>query len=111
MDRQSGKAALIKVLDFTISVAFPDLGSILTAGLSIKLFKKIVLILNCPINKENSLKLIIFQETVAHKRQAYTDLSVRVFSSSVNIVTEKDIKNIEYSVSWLQKISLEKLLF
>ena len=51
MDRQSGKAALIKVLDFTISVAFPDLGSILMAGLSIKLFKKNFLILNCPIKK------------------------------------------------------------
>ena len=35
IDRQLGK-----VLDFSISVAFPDLESILMAGLTIKPFKK-----------------------------------------------------------------------
>ena len=31
--------------------------------------------------------------------------------SSVFIITQSDIKNIEYLISWLQEISLKQLLF
>ena len=86
----------------------------MTEGVTIKLFKKENFDTKLSYKKvkfieaENSL--LIFQETVAHKRQRSTDPSVRVFSSVV-IVVEKYIKAIEYLVSWLQKVSLEKLLF
>lgn len=61
------------------------------------------LILNCPTKKvkfsEDDSSHLTFQETIAHERQACTDLSEKLFSSAI-IVAPKDLKDIEYLVSW-----------
>ena len=61
------------------------------------------LILNCPTKKvkfsEDDSSQLTFQETIAHKRQACTDLSEKLFSSAI-IVAPKDLKDIEYLGIW-----------